>query len=78
VWYDGLVGAFLIAIGTLCVVSPRWVLLIDERIRGLSEGEPKVAAIFTKGAFLWAVRISGVGVILLGILWLFLAYHMRQ
>jgi hypothetical protein len=78
VWYDDLVGAFMIAIGTLCVVSPRWVLLIDEQIRGWSVGESKPPAIFTQGIFLWSVRISGFGVIVLGILWLFVAYHTRQ
>jgi hypothetical protein len=78
VWYDGVVGAFMIAIGTLCVVSPRWVLLIDERFRGWSAGESKPPTIFTQGIFLWAVRISGFGVIVLGILWLFVAYHTRQ
>ncbi len=77
-WYHGVVGAFMIAIGTLCVVSPRWVLLIDERIRGWSARESKPPAIFTQGIFLWAVRISGFGVIVLGILWLFVAYHTRQ
>ena len=77
-WHDGVAGAFLIAIGAMCVVSPRWVLLVDLRIRGWSPWEPRLAAIFTKNVYLWAVRISGLGVILLGLLWLFVAYRTRQ
>jgi len=77
-WYDGVGGAFLIAIGALCVVSPRWVLLVDLRVRSWSPWEPRLAAVFTKKIYLWAVRISGLGVILLGLLWLFVACRTRR
>ncbi len=77
-WYDGPVGAFLIAIGTMCVVAPRWVLLIDPLFNRWSPWEPRIAALFRKPIFLWAVRVSGFGVILLGVLWLVVAYHTRQ
>ncbi len=74
---DGWIGALLIAVGTLSLLSPRWMLALERRGRGWTPEETRTAKLLGHGVYLWAVRIAGLLTIVLGLLWLVIAYHTR-
>jgi hypothetical protein len=65
----GPLGVILVVLGFSLLVFARRALAIERRLTGVTDEDLRNALVFTESTRLWINRFGGVGLILIGALW---------